>query len=71
MPSFSPDGQWIAFWSAPKILKVSLRGGAPVTISEPGTIPYGLAWAPDGRIIFARETPACDACRRPADRRRR
>jgi len=56
MPAFSPDGQWIAFWSYPKILKVSLRGGAPVTISEPGTIPYGLAWAPDGRVIFGTES---------------
>jgi serine/threonine-protein kinase len=55
MPSFSPDGQWIAFWSYPKILKVAVKGGLPVTVIEPGTIPYGLAWAPDGRIIFGTE----------------
>ena len=55
MPSFSPDGQWIVLWSYPKILKVSLKGGTPVTLSEPNTIPYGLAWAPDGRIIFGTE----------------
>jgi Tol biopolymer transport system component len=52
MPAYSPDGAWIAFWSYPKILKVAVKGGTPVTVSEPDNIPYGLVWAPDGRIIF-------------------
>jgi serine/threonine-protein kinase len=55
MPAFSPDGEWIAFWSYPKILKVAAKGGPVVTVIEPDTIPYGLAWAPDGRIIFGTE----------------
>jgi serine/threonine-protein kinase len=54
MPAFSPDGQWIVFWNG-KIQKVPSKGGTPVALSEPDTIPYGFAWAPDGKIVFGTE----------------
>ncbi len=53
-PFFSPDGDWLAFWSnAPTALqKISIGGGAPVTIG-PATNPYGASWGRDGQILFA------------------
>jgi serine/threonine-protein kinase len=31
-PFFSPDGQWLGFFSGNKLMKIPSRGGAPVTI---------------------------------------
>jgi dTDP-4-dehydrorhamnose 3,5-epimerase/WD40-like Beta Propeller Repeat len=33
-PFFSPDGEWIAFPSDRKIKKISVRGGAAVTLCD-------------------------------------
>src|SRR6185437_10825024 len=58
---FSPDGQWIAYYTqAPSELrKLALTGGAPVVLC-PADSPSGLAWsngiiafAPQGRGILA------------------
>ena len=55
MPFFSPDGEWLGFWSNPerKLMKVSVSGGAAVTITEmPGSGgPRGASWGPDGNIV--------------------
>ena len=55
-PFVSPDGQWVAFFDLPGILKkVAVTGGPPVsicTISGNG-IPRGGSWGPDGTIVFA------------------
>jgi serine/threonine protein kinase len=40
-PFFSPDGQWLAFFTGNKLMKIPLHGGPPVTVSSPG----GDYWA--------------------------
>src|SRR5687768_11117478 len=52
-PFFSPDGQWLAFWSndADALQKIAIGGGAPVTIA-PAANPYGATWGRDGQILF-------------------
>ena len=33
VPFFSPDGQWLGFWTEGELRKVSVNGGAPVSIA--------------------------------------
>jgi serine/threonine-protein kinase len=50
-PFFSPDGQWVGFFAQGKLKRVSLSGGAPLTVcSAPAN--RGASWGPDGTIIF-------------------
>ncbi len=51
-PFFSPDGQWIGFLTETAILKVSVRGGAPQTLTEAGNV-FGASWGPQDVIVFA------------------
>ena len=50
-PFFSPDGQWIAFFAGGKLKKVSVTGGAPVTLCD-AEAGRGGTWADDDTIIF-------------------
>ncbi|HUA59307.1 MAG TPA: protein kinase [Verrucomicrobiae bacterium] len=51
-PFFSPDGQWIGFEAENRLKKVSIQGGAPVSLYEtPGTV-RGASWGEDGSIVF-------------------
>jgi serine/threonine protein kinase len=50
-PFFSPDGQWIGFWQNGQFKKVSISGGAPVTLCS-ADVPYGASWATDDTILF-------------------
>ncbi len=51
-PFFSPDGQWLGFFAEGKLRKVSLSGGAALTLcSAPAD--RGASWGPDDTIIFA------------------
>ncbi|MDA2928243.1 hypothetical protein MYX78_13620, partial [Acidobacteria bacterium AH-259-G07] len=50
-PFFSPDGQWVGFYAGGQLKKVSIRGGAPVTLCEAAN-PWGASWAADDRIVF-------------------
>jgi Tol biopolymer transport system component len=54
-PFFSLDGQWVGFLAGPKIKKVMIGGGAPVTLydMERGRT-WGASWGPDDRIYFSR-----------------
>jgi len=53
-PFFSSDGQWLGFWADSKIKKVSLSGGAPVTVCDCGVSNplLGAAWGSDDTIVF-------------------
>jgi serine/threonine-protein kinase len=51
-PFFSPDGQWIAFFANGKLKKISVAGGAAVTLCD---VPNGRGgtWADDDTIIYS------------------
>ena len=54
-PFFSPDGQWIGFFTEDSLKKVSIGGGAPVSIAD--VAPFatrGASWAKDDTIVFGR-----------------
>jgi Tol biopolymer transport system component len=52
-PTFSPDGQWVAFWSANELRKIPVGGGTPVTLYRDHTAvaALGLTWDEAG-IVF-------------------
>ena len=50
-PVFSPDGQWIGFWADGQLKKVSVTGGAPVTLAETDQF-FGISWSPDDTILL-------------------
>jgi predicted Ser/Thr protein kinase len=60
-PFFSPDGEWVGFFAADKVQKVSVRGGDPITIASamggatPGNLSNGRGgtWSPTGDSVFA------------------
>jgi serine/threonine-protein kinase len=50
---FSPDGQWIAFFTADKLKKVPVQGGAAVTLCDApvNSSDRGGSWGDNGTII--------------------
>ena len=54
-PFFSPDGQWVGFFSIPdrKLKKIPVAGGTAVVICEADTVhPRGASWSDDDSIVF-------------------
>jgi len=53
-PFFSPDGEWIGFYSVPdkNLEKVSVAGGAPQILCDTGQID-GATWGPNDKIVFS------------------
>jgi len=51
-PFFSPDGQSVGFFAGGKLKKVSLSGGAPLSLCS-APVGRGGSWSPDDTIIFA------------------
>lgn len=51
-PFFSPQGDWLGFFSGNQMKKVALRGGQPVTICEVSDA-QGASWGEDDTIIFS------------------
>ena len=49
-PVFSPDGRSIAYWSPNTIRRISISGGAAVTVCE-ASRPFGMTWQAD-TILF-------------------
>src|SRR5260221_5278772 len=55
-PFFSPDSQWIGFFADSKMKKISVEGGAAVTLCDaPGA--RGASWGEDGNIIVTLSSP--------------
>ena len=53
-PFISPDGNWVGYWTYNDrtLRKVSIHGGAPITLTESNGFDGG-SWGPDDTIIFA------------------
>jgi len=49
-PFFSPDGEWIGFLATERLRKLSLSGGAPITIARLEM--RGATWADEDTIIL-------------------
>jgi hypothetical protein len=49
---FSPDSKWLGFFAGGKLKKISLGGGAPVTVAR-AVLPRGASWCADDSILFA------------------
>jgi len=49
-PFFSPDGQWVAFFASGKLKKISVEGGAAITVCDT-QLGRGGSWGEDGTII--------------------
>jgi len=54
-PFFSPDGNWIGFWSDGSLKKVRIDGGPVVPICDAPWPPYGASWSPSNTIVFGQE----------------
>lgn len=50
-PFFSPDGQWLGFFSGNELRKVSVGGGTPVTLVKVDR-PAGATWASPDSILL-------------------
>jgi serine/threonine-protein kinase len=51
-PFFSPDGQWVGFFSDPRLKKVNITGGAPVIVCGGALTPRGGTWSTSGDIVL-------------------
>ena len=51
-PTFSPDGEWVAFFSLGKIKKIHLATGSIRTLTNLN-LPEGTDWATDDEIVVA------------------
>jgi serine/threonine protein kinase/Tol biopolymer transport system component len=51
-PFFSPDGQWLGFFAGGKLKKVSVNGGAALTLGD-AVNPGGASWGSQGMIAFS------------------
>jgi serine/threonine-protein kinase len=57
-PSFSPDGQWVLYYSGgPGLHKVPTAGGTRTTILPEAATFRGTSWAEDGTIVYATTDP--------------
>ena len=51
-PFFSADGESIGFWADEQLKKVSVSGGAPVTLADVPGYPHGPSWGADDMILY-------------------
>jgi len=62
---FSPDGQWIGFFTQAELRKVSVGGGPVITVARSGAS-YGGSWSDDNTIVFGTEAGSTGLLRVPA-----
>ena len=51
-PFFSPDSQWLGFFAGGRLKKVSVSGGAALTLGD-SVNPHGASWGSQGMIAFS------------------
>ncbi|MGH9386393.1 MAG: protein kinase domain-containing protein, partial [Vicinamibacterales bacterium] len=54
-PVFSPDSQWVAFYSNGQLRKIRAAGGTPISLCAASN-PFGMSWIGD-RILFGQDEP--------------
>ncbi len=69
MPTWSPDGQWLAYttWgpAGGALYKVRAAGGVPVRLTTDSAYWIDPVWTPDGNALFAVRAPASTARAQP------
>jgi serine/threonine protein kinase/Tol biopolymer transport system component len=65
-PFFSPDGQWVAFFTDRKLVKVGVRSGSVLEVADVGGNPRGGTWTTDGTIVIS--APQTAGLQRVSDR---
>jgi Tol biopolymer transport system component/predicted Ser/Thr protein kinase len=63
-PFFSPEGEWVGFFSQGKLQKAPSSGGTPVLICDIPSF-FGATWMQNGKIVFA--APGYGLASVPAD----
>ncbi|MCU0223404.1 MAG: protein kinase [Acidobacteria bacterium] len=53
-PFYSPDGQWIGFFSGFELKKIPAAGGAPAFVARVPPVSAGADWGAGGAIVYAR-----------------
>ncbi len=53
-PFFSPNGQWVGFFSGSELKKISIQGDDPVNLGDANN-PRGVVWGPDDWIFFTEQ----------------
>ncbi|MGH7648684.1 MAG: TolB family protein, partial [Gemmatimonadaceae bacterium] len=51
-PTFSPDGQWIAYVGDGHLRKVRVDGGVSIPLADSAGVGFGAAWLDDGTLIY-------------------
>ena len=52
-PFFSPDGEWVGFWTGGTLYRVPSTGGQPLPIGNAPELEFGAAWGSDETIVFS------------------
>jgi len=55
-PAFSPDGQWIAYFTDAALWKIATAGGSPQRLSDAESSHRGVAWLGLDRLVYAPDT---------------
>ena len=51
-PFFSPDEEWVGYFTSSALMKISLSGGPPFKLAEVG-VQNGATWGPNGTIVYS------------------
>ncbi len=54
-PFFSPDGQWVAYFSNSKLYRLPLGGGPAAVVADVPGLAFGATWGTNDTIVFRTE----------------
>ena len=54
-PFWSPDGNWVGYFSGDRMLKIAASGGTPEVIAAVGNA-FGGVWSDDGTIVYGHDS---------------